>query len=324
MIDRSVRCHIRHVRAMCCVLLLSGCSSDGILGAGESGYWKPGTSSHEVGAGGLARNYLLHVPVRKPLTTSGTVRPYPLLLVLHGSSGTAEDIRQTSQMDTLSELNRFLVAYPSGVRGGGGLYPSDWNAGTCCGAAGRENIDDLGFISALIAQVSKKLAVDPRRVYIAGFSNGGRMAHYAACKLSPKIAAIGVVSGSLKDDTCAPTKPVAVIAVHGTDDNQVAFDDPPSTAPSRPLSGVAAQLPPSVQFWAARNGCGAGTATRVSPNVLRTSFSTCTGAEVMFYRVDGGVHAWPGEPSGSGSQPPMSELRTSLVLTQFFNRQVTR
>jgi polyhydroxybutyrate depolymerase len=224
-------------------------------------------------------------------------------------------------MDSLSEVNRFLVAYPNGVRGGGGLYPSDWNAGTCCGASGRENIDDIGFLSALITQVSKRLPVDARRVYIAGFSNGGRMAYYAACRLAPRIAAIGVVSGSLKDDACAPSKPVAVIAMHGTADDQVPFNDGTSTAPPRPVTGVATQLPPSVQFWIATNGCGAGTAARQSPSVVRATFSSCTGAEVAFYTIEGGSHSWPGAP---GAPPPMSELQASLVLTQFFSRQIRR
>src|SRR5437773_1561304 len=82
----------------------------------------------------------------------------------------------------------------------------DWNAGTCCGAAARENVDDVGFLKAVIDRVSKQLPVDQKRIYIAGFSDGGRMAYHAACQLSSTIAAIGVVSGSLLDDHCSPAK----------------------------------------------------------------------------------------------------------------------
>jgi polyhydroxybutyrate depolymerase len=304
------------------VLTLGGCHFDGI--AGGAGDWTPGLAAHDIAVGDLTRRYLVHVPAKRPTTTAGTVRSYSLVIVLHGSSGSADEIRRTTGMDSLSDAGRFLAAYPQGVQGAGGLFPSDWNAGTCCGAPARENIDDVGFISALIADVGKNLALDKRRIYVAGFSDGGRMAHHLGCKLAPTIAAIAVVSGSLKDDSCSPSKVMSVLAVHGTSDDQVPFDDPALTNPPAPLFGVAATLPPSIQFWIAANGCGSGTQDRPAADVLRTAFVTCNGAEVVFYTIEGGSHAWPGDPGGAGSQPPMSEVQASRVITQFFARQVRR
>ena len=312
------------VRALVLVLIFSsaGCHSDGITGG--AGTWTPGLATHDIAIGGLTRHYLLHVPDKRPTTSVGVVRAYSLVIVLHGSSGSADDIRQSTGMDALADSGRFLVAYPQGIRGAGGLFPSDWNGGACCGAAARENIDDVGFIAALITQVGAKLALDKRRVYVAGFSNGGRMAHRLACELSATIAAIAVVSGSLKDDNCAPAKPVSLVAIHGTDDAEVPFDDEALTAPPTTLTGVAATLPPSVKFWIAVNGCGAATKSPFAMDVVRTTLSTCTGTEVVFYAIQGGTHAWPGESGGAGSQPPMSELRASSIISQFFARQIRR
>jgi polyhydroxybutyrate depolymerase len=304
------------------VLGAGGCHFDGI--AGGAGGWTPGLATHDVVVGDLTRQYLMHVPSKRPTTSAGTIRSYSLVIVLHGSSGSSDEIRQTTGMDSLSEVGRFLVAYPQGVQGAGGLFPSDWNAGTCCGAAARENIDDVGFITALIADVGKNLALDKRRIYVAGFSDGGRMAHHLGCKLAPTIAAIAVVSGSLKDDSCAPARPMPVLAVHGTSDTEVPFDDPALTDPPTPLFGVATTLPPSIQFWISADGCGSGTQDQPAADVVRTSFAACTGAEVVFYTIQGGSHAWPGDPGGAGSQPPMSEVLASQVITQFFARQVRR
>ncbi|GAC1648292.1 MAG: PHB depolymerase family esterase [Gemmatimonadaceae bacterium] len=302
------------------LLPIVNCTPDGIFGA--HGSWKPGTAGHTVMVGSLARDYLLHIPLRPARTLAGTTLPFPLYVVLHGSSATAEDIRQSSQMDPPSELQHFLVAYPSGVRGAGGLFPSDWNVGSsCCGAAGRENIDDLGFIAALIRQTSKNVPVDPHRIYIVGFSDGGRLAYHAACKLAPLIAAVGVVSGSLLDDTCVPSRSVAVIAIHGTSDTQVPYYDNALTPPPSPVTGIATQLPTSVQFWIATNGCNAGSATSLSPSVVRTAFPLCARSPVSFYTIAGGTHAWPGEPGGVGSQPPMSELAATRVIVDFLSRQ---
>jgi len=291
------------------------CAPHGIVGT--SGNWKRGTTTHFIAVGSASRDYLLHVPMRRPVLLGGVVRPYSLVLVLHGSSGSADDIRQTSGMDSLSEAFRFVVAYPTGTNGGG-QYPSDWNGGTCCGAAERHNVDDVGFLSALVAEVSKNLPVDPHRIYIVGFSSGAIMAYHAACKLSTLIAGIGVISGSLMDDNCTPSRGVAFIGIHGTNDDQVPYNDPSLTPPPKPVTGVGATLPTSAQFWIATNKCGAGAATRLSPHVVRTTFSSCPGAAFAFYTIEGGSHEWP----SSGSAPPMSELRASNVIAEYLNRQV--
>src|ERR1700737_1616764 len=126
------------------VASLCGCNSDSI--GGVTGNWKPGTAAHDVSVGTLTRRYLVHVPAKRPTTAAGFIRSYPLVIVLHGSSGSAEEIRQTTKMDVQSETDRFLVAYPEGMKGAGGLFPSDWNAGTCCGAAGGEKTEEGGLL----------------------------------------------------------------------------------------------------------------------------------------------------------------------------------
>ncbi len=303
---------------LACVTL--GCSVDGITGGGESGIWTAGLSTHAVTVGTRNRSYAVRVPPRRLLRASVPVA-WPLVIVLHGSAGDAGAIEQMSAMDSLADANLFLVAYPNGTGGEFNLYPPDWNAGTCCGGAYRDNVDDLGFITALIAQMSAKVPVDPRRVYVAGFSAGGRMAYHVGCQLSATIAAIGVVSGSLVDDACVPTKGVPLFAVHGTDDPEVAFDEP-APPPIGVVPLLAGNLPPAVQYWTALNKCTAGTNLTVSLSVVRTVFTACPNGEVQFYAVRGGSHGWPGGPVDPGSQPPMNELKASVLMWQFFNRKV--
>lgn len=314
-----------HGLAMSMLLLvaggLAGCHSDGV--AGPSGDFTPGTASHAVTVGSLARRYVLHVPRRRPVTAAGAFRGFGLVIVLHGSSGSAEEMEVTTGMDSLGEAGRFLVAYGQGVQGAGGLFPSDWNAGDCCGAAARENIDDVGYVSAIITSVGAAVALDKQRIYIAGFSDGGRMAHHLGCRLSSTIAAIAVVSGSLKDSDCHPAKAVAILAIHGTSDDQVPYDDPALTAPPLVVPGTDT-LPPAIQFWAATNGCKSFSQAHTATDVTRATFVGCTGADVTFYSILGGTHAWPADAGGAGSQPPMSELNASRVISAYFARQLRR
>ena len=305
---------VQRALAILAVVSLVACSPDNVLGT--SGGWMPGTTTHFIAVGNTPRDYLLHVPQRLAALPGDTLAPYPLVLVLHGSSGSAEDIRQTTRMDSLSDAYGFIVAYPQGTNGGG-LFASDWNGGACCGSAVRDNVDDVGFFSALAMEISGNLPVDPNRIYIVGFSSGGIMAHHAACRLAPMIAAIAVVSGSLKDDNCAPGKAVGLIAIHGTNDDQVPYDDVALTQPPVTEIGIAAQLPPSVQFWAATDGCDGATVNLQSPNVALTSFATCTGAKVVLYTIEGGWHEWP----SIHSDAPLSELSASKVIVQYFESQ---
>jgi len=296
------------------VLSSAACSPDNVLRT--SGDWLPGTTTHYMTVGNYPRDYVLHVPPRHPAPPGYTLPPLPLLLVLHGSSGTAENIRRTTQMDSLGDAYGFVIAYPDGSNGGG-LFASDWNGGACCGSAARDNVDDVGFISALAMEVSRNLPVDPNRIYIAGFSSGAIMAYHAACRLAPMIAGIAVVSGSLKDDNCAPGRAVPLIAVQGTDDTEVPYDDISLTQPPLAVTGIAAQLPPSVQFWVARDGCDGATVNQQSPDVVLTSFTSCTGAGVVMYTIKGGWHEWP----TLNSDAPLSELSDSNVIVQYFESQ---
>ena len=309
-------------RASCVLALaavLAGCASDDLLGVGESTSFAAGTALHTLTVGSLERSYIVHVPSRRPMAQSGTLLPYPLTIVLHGSSGTGEDIRATTNMDSVSDANRVVMVYPNAVAGAGGLFPTDWNAGACCGEAGREGIDDLGFMRAMIADISAKLPIDNRRIHVAGFSDGGRMAYYMACQMADQIAAIGVVSGSLSDDSCEPARAVALIAVHGTDDPIVPYDESIDSPMPAPVDPNMSTLPPSIQFWVEQNGCSQAADLSFAAHVTRTTFATCSGSDVAFYTIDGGVHTWPILTDPSSPDPDQTLSATALI-ADFFKR----
>ena len=301
--------------------IAAGCSTYGPTFAGDSPDWSAGTSQHSANVGSLTRTFSVHIPARRRLSNSGVTLPWPLVIVLHGSSGDAAEIEHQSGMDSVADAQHFLVAYPNGTGGAFDLYPSDWNAGNCCGAASRDGVDDLGFISALISTIAAHVPLDARRVYVAGFSAGGYMAYHAGCQLSPLIAAVGVIEGAVADDACTPPKPVPLFAVHGTDDPEVSYNEeiPPFAGP---VPTIAAALPPSVQFWSVLNGCAVktakGVAKTISAHVVQTSLTTCTSADVSFYSIQGGTHGWPGGPDDPGASPPMNEIKASVLMWTFF------
>lgn len=254
-----------------------------------SGVVKAGaTSSLSLLVSGKTRQYLLH----DVQTHSATVTALPLVILLHGSGLTSAEMRAASSMDSIADSRNFLVAYPQGSGS-----PSDWNAGTCCGAAFDGNVDDIAFIKAVIADVSAKLSVDKKRIYVGGFSDGARMAYRVACEMSAQIAAVAAVSGSLVTQKCAPTRKMPVIAFHGTADPSVFYDAPSASAFLNTAPTGAAALPPAVHFWMSSALCKTIAAFQFTPSTARSSGISCS-ADVILYSTKGGGHAWPGPELG--------------------------
>jgi len=88
-------------------------------------------------------------------------------------------------------------------------------------------VDDVGFVEAVIDDVSEEHDVDERRIFAFGHSNGGMMSYRPARELADRVAAVAVVSGTLALETCVPEEPTSVLHVHGTVDGTIPIDPSP-------------------------------------------------------------------------------------------------
>src|SRR5208282_2572641 len=178
---------------------------------------KPGDHVLALTVGQQGRTYLLHLP---PVYDGK--RLLPLVIVLHGGGGNAPGAVRMTGFSEKADKGGFVVVYPNGS---GRLKTRllTWNSGNCCGYALDNNVDDVGFIRALIDELVKTRSIDPKRVYATGMSNGGMMTYRLGCELSDKIAAIAPVAGALSVENCQPTNPVSVIIFHGTADEHVLY-----------------------------------------------------------------------------------------------------
>ncbi len=238
----------------------------------------PGNYKTLVTSDGYTRRYILIAPVL--LKT-----PLPLLIALHGFTGSAAQFMSSAQFETTTPKRTMIVAYPDGLGQESGL-PQSWNAGGCCSFFRPDVIDDVAFIAQLITTISKSANIDPTRIWVAGHSNGAMMAYRVACELSATVTAIATGAGALMVPTCAPTRPVSMIHVHGKADATVPFAG----------GGDLVQFPPtisSVQTFATANNC---VATQTSVDTTAAHYErnfTCPSAADVRLVVDSSwPHAW--------------------------------
>jgi len=230
---------------------------------------------HDLEVDGLARWYLRTTPSAHDGTT-----PIPLVLDFHGLAEGAQIHTLMSAFSPVAEREGFAVAFPQGR-----FSPVRWDAD----ASSDPNLD-IDFVHAMLDQIESDLCIDLSRVYASGLSYGAFFTSLLACKMSDRFAAVAPVAGILAHTPCPSTRPVPVITFHGTADPILPFNlgDGPVD-----LNGTG--FPANVASWAERNGCDPdATDTDVTDEVIHRVYDCPAGADVEFYIVLGGGHAWPG------------------------------
>lgn len=169
------------------------------------------------------RYYLKAVP------SAPATRLRPLVIVLHGSGASAEQVlgmafpySPLSLWLEIAEREQLLVIAPDGIKQRG---KRAWNDGYAA-IASNPDVDDVGFISAIIDRAIAEDDADPRRVYVIGVSKGGMMAYRLAAELTPRLAAFCAVLAGMPVQ-CAyamPTSPLSALVVAGTADPFIPYE----------------------------------------------------------------------------------------------------
>lgn len=164
------------------------------------------STRHDIPGG----SYLLHVP---PGAAPAAGRP--LVLNLHGYAWNGQHQEDTTGMDGHADAHGYTVAYPDAPG-------SWWAAGRCCAPAGADPArDDVSYLVRVVQDAAARTPVDPDRVWIVGFSNGGMQAWKALCRRPDVFAAAGSVGGTLM--TSCLDVPARVVRVHGATDATVPY-----------------------------------------------------------------------------------------------------
>lgn len=270
---------------------------------------------------GQKRSYIIDKPT---MATNGA--KLPVIIMLHGGGGNGENGKRMSGFTEKAVPRGVIAVYPSGTSRFRRMKKiKTWNAGHCCGYAMKQNIDDVGFISALIDELVTRDNADPKRIYVTGMSNGAMMTHQIGAKLSHKITAIAPVVGGLFGDEPRPTSAVSVLTINGRLDKFVPLEGGPGGGRFADQWDGTPVKPAEYQgtFWAAANDCQMSPKVSHSANGAITFLQyTCpNGRDVVHYVVNDSGHAWPGGEKGSPrGDVPSRSLDATEVIFDFFMR----
>lgn len=268
---------------------------------------------------GLLRKYRLHVPQGYFPKDS-----YPLVVALHGFSENARIMELKTGLSRKADQEGFFVVYPYGTQEKR-FAPYSWNSEFCCGYALDQGLDDIGFISKVIDEVSAKYSIDKNRVYIAGFSNGAMMAQQYALKKPYKVSALAVVSGAVggmhEDDEefewlDQSGVPIPTVIFHGRDDAVIPFDGGTGSTQVFEFTGAY----DVVNLWLYNNKCSKYP-TEISKidDATKEIYADCeSDARVVFYALDA-KHNWPGGIQEFVKNLSGSNLRATDIIWEFFS-----
>jgi polyhydroxybutyrate depolymerase len=249
---------------------------------------------------------------------------WPVVLAFHGGQTHPEFMRRFCGLDALAAAGQAIVVYPAGTGSREDILT--WNGGNCCGQAMIDAADDVGFVGALLDALAARLPVDGHRIHATGMSNGAMMAYRLAAEMADRIASIAPVAGPMALAAIAPARPVPVLHFHGTLDQ---FTPLEGGVGRRSVTRVSHRpVVEGILDWVHANGCPPQPRRDPIPcsdegiTVERFTWGPGRdGAEVVYYRLDGGGHTWPGRPPDSFFLGPCAlSLDANCLIWDFFQR----
>jgi polyhydroxybutyrate depolymerase len=256
---------------------------------------------------GVTRQYLLYVPASYDGSTA-----VPFILALHGLGDNMNNFKGVD-FNSIADTANFIFAIPQALVDSVLTGATAWNSGASAfGYTLNPNVDDVGFLNAIIDSTSLYYNIDQTRLYATGFSMGGFMTNRLGCELNNRIAAIASVSGTIGSGiTCTPGRVVPSCHFHGTADQTVAYTGDMYGSDAEAL----------VAFWRGHDGCDSvpssiDTLPHISADSLHIVHYVYPngryGSDVEFYKVINGVHQWLG-PTGA-------DINYAAAIWKFFNR----
>ncbi|KUJ80074.1 alpha/beta hydrolase family esterase [Ruegeria profundi] len=242
---------------------------------------------------------------------------WPIIVALHPGFATGEIMAKTSRLHSQDGSSNYVVVYPDGVR-------RSWNAGECCAAAQRRQINDVGYILSLVEEIGKQIPLNGK-VFLAGYSNGALMAYRIACSAPDRITAFSVYAGAytMNTSSCNPAHTVPLLHLHGELDAVAPLRGGESVIET---AGKRSSVLQNIDYWVRLGNCDQKQSSSLVQGANCTRYSGCKRAsETLFCIYPGQGHYWPGaKPTRFGENRGLGPARTDIdggsAMIRFFDK----
>ncbi|RYZ46711.1 MAG: T9SS type A sorting domain-containing protein [Sphingobacteriales bacterium] len=284
-----------------------------------------GWTTSSLNFDGHVRSYMTYTPANY-----NPAVPASLIVVLHGLGGSMTDVAGVG-ISQIADTANIILLSPQALDFNSplGLIESAWNSGIAVTVPGlgtipvNPDIDDVGFVNAMMDIAQSTYSIRAGRVYVCGASMGGFLTQRLACESASRFAAVASVMGTyaLALPPCNPGKMLPVAHFHGTADNVVSYNG--ELQYSGMTFPVGLSVDSLIRKWVVNDACAAEPVHENRPDVNGDGissdhylYSDAQGrSRVELFRVNGGMHAWYQNSNTGG------ELDYSLEIWKFFNKQ---
>ena len=260
-----------------------------IFSFSSSAQWITGGFTFE----GRSRQYRTYVP-----STYTASKPASLVFALYGLGGNMTNFSNGVGMKPIADTANIIFVTPEAVNASG--VGTAWNSGCNLSAFfpnnpyPNSNVNDVGFINALIDTMISKYVIDQEKIYCFGFSLGGYMTQRLACELNNRISSFASVAGTIGPgiSNCNPGKAISIAHFHGTNDQTVTWNK----------NSFGIGVDSLITFWVQNNQCNSTPIHTDLPNSKNDGFTVETflyknsdpssNAEVELFKVNSGGHIW--------------------------------
>ncbi len=271
------------------------------------------------------RSYRVYVP-------QGYIpdRPPAVAICLHGLGGSMYDI-EASAFSHIADTAHIILVAPQALDdvSDKGTIKAAWNNGIRLNVPGwgehtiNENVDDVGFINAIVDSIMAQYSIQQDRIYICGASMGGFMAQRIACEAPDRFAAVASIMGTYSRalPQCNPGKVLPLLHIHGTEDEVINWNGEFLFAGNAYPVGLGVEE--LIRNWIALHHCDSIPEQNVWPDLNADGFYVeqyrYRGANQQFLlellKINKGKHAWYDYALTGG------EIDYAVEIWRFFNRQ---
>jgi polyhydroxybutyrate depolymerase len=288
---------------------------------------QPGGSYQEtITQNGIPRTFTVHLP-----SDYDPSKPSPMIVLMHGLGGSGDQV--FNEFGGQAETNKLgaIVVTPNAIAWSGDKDDAAWQTNNGLIPPGA-NPDDAGFLDQMIKTTEKQVNVDPSKVGMWGFSDGGMMTlNFASGQYSKDISSFETVSTGADSNEVNGGNPNSMnmsgLLIHGTADSVIPING--LTGAEGDISRTAASLggdlsvpsflsaSDTAKLLATKDGITSGAVTFPSgnSNVQKVEYKNGTNT-IESETVQGGGHAWYGQPSMAGTAD--GALDTTDEMWNFF------